>query len=102
VAAFVSALLASKPHPEQGYRACLGLMRLGKRYSAARLDLPAHRSRWRQWGTGTGWSTKSRRPAWSRAWAEPLATHRDTADALDSPPPKYAASGTYHGLGWCW
>jgi transposase len=38
LAAFVSALLASKLHPEQGYRACLGLMRLGKRYSAARLD----------------------------------------------------------------
>jgi transposase len=42
--AFVSALLASKPHPEQGYRACLGLMRLGKRYSAARLDAACARA----------------------------------------------------------
>ena len=43
-AALVSALLASKPHPEQGYRACLGLMRLGKRYSAARLDAACARA----------------------------------------------------------
>jgi transposase len=43
-AALVSALLASKPHPEQGYRACLGVMRLGKRYSAARLDAACARA----------------------------------------------------------
>jgi transposase len=36
--ALVSALLAAKPHPEQGYRARLGFIRLGKRYSAERLD----------------------------------------------------------------
>jgi transposase len=43
-AALVSALLASKPHPEQGYRACLGVMRLGKRYSATRLDAACARA----------------------------------------------------------
>ncbi len=43
-AALVSALLASKPHPEQGYRACLGVMRLGKRYGAARLDAACARA----------------------------------------------------------
>jgi transposase len=42
--ALVSALLASRPHPELGYRACLGLMRLGKRYSAARLDAACARA----------------------------------------------------------
>jgi transposase len=42
--ALVSALLASKPHPEHGYRACLGLMRLGNRYSAARLDAACARA----------------------------------------------------------
>lgn len=42
--ALVRALLASKPHPEQGYRACLGLMRLGKRYSAARLEAACARA----------------------------------------------------------
>ncbi len=44
VAALASALLAAKPHPEQGYRACLGLMRLGKRYSATRLDAACARA----------------------------------------------------------
>lgn len=42
--ALVSALLAAKPHPEQGYRACLGLIRLGKRYSAERLDAACQRA----------------------------------------------------------
>ena len=42
--AFVAALLASKPHPEQGYRACLGVMRLGKRYGAARLNAACARA----------------------------------------------------------
>jgi transposase len=43
-AALVSALLASKPHPEQGYRACLGVMRLGKRYAAVRLEAACARA----------------------------------------------------------
>jgi hypothetical protein len=43
-AVLVSAVLTSKPHPEQGYRACLGVMRLGKRYSAARLEAACARA----------------------------------------------------------
>jgi hypothetical protein len=43
-AALVSAVLASKPHPEQGYRACLGVMRLGKRYAAVRLEAACARA----------------------------------------------------------
>ena len=31
-------IMASKPHPEQGYRSCLGMLRLGKQYSPARLE----------------------------------------------------------------
>src|SRR6202521_1702700 len=31
-------ILAGRPHPEQGYRACLGLMRLGRVHGAARLE----------------------------------------------------------------
>jgi len=27
----VETILASRPHPQQGFRACLGLMRLGQR-----------------------------------------------------------------------
>src|SRR5712691_1629244 len=43
-AEFVAALLASKPHPEQGYRACLGVMRLSKSYGAARVDAACARA----------------------------------------------------------
>jgi len=43
-AELVSAILTSKPHPEQGYRACLGLMRLGKRHGIARLEAAAVRA----------------------------------------------------------
>lgn len=31
-------IMASKRHPEQGYRSCLGILRLGKEYSPARLE----------------------------------------------------------------
>jgi len=34
----VEAILASRPHPQQGFRSCLGLLRLGKRYSPERLE----------------------------------------------------------------
>jgi transposase len=40
----VTAILTSKPHPEQGYRACLGLMRLGKRHGITRLEAAAARA----------------------------------------------------------
>ena len=34
----VEHLLKSKPHPEQGYRACLGLLALARQYGQARLE----------------------------------------------------------------
>ena len=42
--ALVEAILAARPHPEQGYRSCLGLLRLGKRYGNERLELAAARA----------------------------------------------------------
>jgi transposase len=36
--AVVEHLLKSKPHPEQGYRACLGLLSLARQYGQARLE----------------------------------------------------------------
>jgi transposase len=36
--AIVEHLLRSKPHPEQGYRACLGLLALARQYSEQRLE----------------------------------------------------------------
>jgi len=43
-AALVSAILADRPHPEQGYRSCLGLRRLSRRYGAPRLEAAATRA----------------------------------------------------------
>ena len=43
-AALVEAILASRPHPEQGYRSCLGLLRLEKRYGAARVNAACARA----------------------------------------------------------
>lgn len=43
-AELVAALLASKPHPEQGYRACLGVMRLSKTYGGERVEAAAVRA----------------------------------------------------------
>ena len=40
----VEGILRSRPHPEQGYRACLGLMRLGRRYGAPRLEAACERA----------------------------------------------------------
>lgn len=37
-AQMVNHLLESRPHPEQGYRSCLGLLSLAKMYNAARLE----------------------------------------------------------------
>jgi transposase len=34
----VETVLESRPHPQQGFRSCLGIMRLGKRYGAERLE----------------------------------------------------------------
>jgi transposase len=40
----VEGILRSRPHPEQGYRACLGLMRLGRHYGAERLEAACNRA----------------------------------------------------------
>jgi transposase len=36
--------MADKPHPEAGYRACLGVIRLAKQYSATRMEAAAERA----------------------------------------------------------
>ena len=40
----VAEILRRQRHPEQGYRACLGIFRLGKRYGAERLEAAAARA----------------------------------------------------------
>ena len=40
----VAGILERRPHPEQGYRACLGLMRLGRLHGADRLEAACARA----------------------------------------------------------
>jgi hypothetical protein len=40
----VRTILESKPHPEAGYRACLGILSLAKTYSALRLESASRRA----------------------------------------------------------
>ncbi|MGH8996118.1 MAG: IS21 family transposase [Acidimicrobiales bacterium] len=37
-------IMAARPHPEQGFRSCLGIMRLGNRYGAERLEAACGRA----------------------------------------------------------
>jgi len=41
---FAEGILQSRPHPEQGYRSCLGIMRLGRRYGSERLEAACKRA----------------------------------------------------------
>ena len=43
VAAFCQAAMEARPHPEQGFRTCLGVLALEKTYGAARLDAACRR-----------------------------------------------------------
>ena len=43
-AALVEQILASRPHPEQGYRSCLGLLRLAKQYGPERVEAASGRA----------------------------------------------------------
>ena len=40
----VEAILAERPHPEQGYRSCLGILRLERRYGSHRLEAACARA----------------------------------------------------------
>jgi transposase len=44
VAELVETILRTRPHPEHGYRACLGLMRLVRRYGAERVSAACQRA----------------------------------------------------------
>ena len=43
--ALADEILRDRPHPEQGYRSCLGLFRLGRRYGKTRLEAACARAR---------------------------------------------------------
>lgn len=43
-AKLAGAILAARPHPEQGYRSCLGILRLSKRYGGDRVEVACGRA----------------------------------------------------------
>ena len=43
-AALVDKILHSRPHPEQGFRSCLGILRLGRTYGSDRLEAASTRA----------------------------------------------------------
>ncbi len=43
-AQLVQAIMESRPHPEQGFRSCLGILRLGEHYGAERVEAAAKRA----------------------------------------------------------
>ncbi len=43
-AELVQSILEERPHPEHGYRACLGILRLGDRYTPERLEAACRRA----------------------------------------------------------
>jgi hypothetical protein len=43
-AQLVERIMAARTYPEQGYRACLGIMRLGQQYEPERLEAAAERA----------------------------------------------------------
>jgi len=43
-ASVVETIMNKRRHPEQGYRSCLGILRLGKRYTDARLEAASRRA----------------------------------------------------------
>ena len=43
-AQLIERIMADKPHPEMGFRACLGIIRLAKQYSDPRIEAAAERA----------------------------------------------------------
>lgn len=43
-AQLVEVIMASRPHPQQGFRSCLGILRLAKSYGESRLELACKRA----------------------------------------------------------
>ncbi len=43
-AGLMESIMRSRPHPEQGYRSCLGILRLGQRYGGERLEAASTRA----------------------------------------------------------
>jgi len=110
----VAGILADRPHPEQGYRACLGLMRLGRLHGADRLEAACHRAeRLRSYRYRTVEqiliNQQDRLPLDEAAPARPALTHENVRGAIyyeeayadaphDRQAPRVTPDGDGHGI----
>jgi transposase len=110
----VAGILAARPHPEQGYRACLGLMRLGRLHGADRLEAACHRAEWlRSYRYRTVEqiliNQQDRLPLDETAPARPALTHENLRGAIyyeeayadapdDRQAPRVTPDGDGHGI----
>jgi transposase len=110
----VAGILADRPHPEQGYRACLGLMRLGRLHGADRLEAACHRAeRLRSYRYRTVEhiliNQQDRLPLEEPAPARPALTHENLRGATyyeeayadaphDREAPRLTSDGDGHGV----
>jgi transposase len=88
----VEAILGARPHPEMGYRSCLGILRLAKTYPAERIEAAARRClRARAYNSQSMESILKngldRRPLPGESPARPAVDHGNIrgADYFDSP-----------------
>lgn len=80
-------ILASHPHPEQGFRSCLGIIRLGKEYSNERLERACE------------WALRHRAISY-RSIAAILKNNRDRLDGVDAPQASLPQHGNVRGPGY--
>jgi transposase len=71
-ASLAEQILASRPHPEQGFRSCLGIIRLGQEYSNERLE------------RACAWAVRHRAISY-RSVVAILKNNRDRLDEADTP-----------------
>lgn len=74
----VEQIMASRPHPEQGFHSCLGIIRLGRRHNDARLEAACRRAL--HFGTVSYRSIESILD--KRLDAQPLETDRPSASPV--------------------
>jgi transposase len=86
-AKFADELLRRRSHPEQGYRSCLGLIRLAKRYDKERVEAACRRAF--RVGTFT-----------QKSVAAILSAGLDREETLDPDAPPLPGHGNVRGAGY--
>jgi transposase len=79
----VTSILNERPHPEQGYRSCLGILRLGKRFGPERLEAACARAVAVEARSGARSSPRFRIDSTFRRGASSIALSSDSSRPVD-------------------